>query len=305
MSELSPQFDSLESIDDIKALISGGIAESDVLEYKTAKEQFSDKDKTEISKDISAMANASGGIIIYGVKTKERGKNKTLPDKITYINPTNAEILDQVINSQIRPPISGIRKKFIGKKKTHQIMVVHIPQSVESPHQNLADKRYYRRSLSESLPMEHDLIALHFGKRSEPVLQLIVSYATEKKPELIFDEENFSQELEFLVSLLNTGKTVAKYTKVIISFPNTADIKLLNTGSLVDIGDLYPGRKEKVYQYSYNNDVVHPDLKLRITNIKLKVSKNFITKQMEDRIVLNWKIFADGMVKKEGKNYLK
>ena len=58
-------FDSLATLDDVQALIDSGMRESEVLEYKTATTVFSDNDKREIAKDVSAMANSLGGIIIY------------------------------------------------------------------------------------------------------------------------------------------------------------------------------------------------------------------------------------------------
>ena len=58
-------FDSLATLDDVQALIDSGMRESEVLEYKTATAVFSDNDKREIAKDVSAMANSLGGIIIY------------------------------------------------------------------------------------------------------------------------------------------------------------------------------------------------------------------------------------------------
>jgi len=51
-------------------------------------------------------------------------------------------------------------------------MVVDIEGSEDPPHQNLADWRYYRRSGTESLPMEHDLVALLFGRRLGPILSV-------------------------------------------------------------------------------------------------------------------------------------
>jgi hypothetical protein len=55
-------FDSLLSRDDIQSLIVDHTRESEVLEYKTASSAFTDREKQEIARDVSAMANSLGGV---------------------------------------------------------------------------------------------------------------------------------------------------------------------------------------------------------------------------------------------------
>jgi predicted HTH transcriptional regulator len=56
----------LETIADLQSLHTNGVAESTTLEYK-ASPAVDKNNKDEIAKDISAMANAEGGQIIYGM----------------------------------------------------------------------------------------------------------------------------------------------------------------------------------------------------------------------------------------------
>ena len=58
-------FDELTTIERVQALIDGGVRESQTLEYKTASAPFGDKEKNEVAKDVSAMANSGGGTIIF------------------------------------------------------------------------------------------------------------------------------------------------------------------------------------------------------------------------------------------------
>ena len=60
--------DKIENIDDIRSLIALGIEECTTLEYKSGIDTSNNHWKSEMAKDVSAMANANGGIIIYGVK---------------------------------------------------------------------------------------------------------------------------------------------------------------------------------------------------------------------------------------------
>ena len=56
----------LETKPDLLSLIANAVAESTTLEYK-ASPAVDHKNKEEIAKDISAMANAAGGQIVYGM----------------------------------------------------------------------------------------------------------------------------------------------------------------------------------------------------------------------------------------------
>lgn len=303
MVEDIPQFDSLKNISDIRLLITNRIPESETMEYKAAKTPFEPKERDQIAKDVSAMANSSGGIVIYGVSTMESGKNKIFPDKLTYIHPGNAEVLDQVINSQIRPPIQGIQKKFLGKKRSHQVMVVYVPQSPESPHQSLVDKKYYRRSLTESLPMEHDLVALHFGKRHEPVLQMIKRQRGSES--ITFSKDDgFSGEISIELLISNKGKKVAKYTTAVVIFYQSSELVLVDAGRLKDISKLYPEENQKVFQFVMNEGVIHSNTELLIGTIRYKIKEDFL-RAPTDAPIINWTLYAEGMTAKSGNIYFK
>src|SRR5437870_4479895 len=148
-------FDELTTIERVQALIDGGVRESQTLEYKTASAPFGDKEKNEVAKDVSAMANSGGGTIIYGLATDQN--DRTLPTAIQEIHVRNIETFDRVVNSQVRPPVAW-RKRLL-PEGAPRVMVVDVLASTDPPHQSLGDKRYYRRSGTESLPMEHDVVA--------------------------------------------------------------------------------------------------------------------------------------------------
>ncbi|GHT93713.1 hypothetical protein FACS1894140_6800 [Spirochaetia bacterium] len=142
------------SMQKIKQLLSDNVQESLNLDYKAADAlSKTDVKKAEITKDISAMANSDGGIIIYGIK--EDQNNKNFPGEIDPINQKefSKEWLEQVINN-IRPKIEGIIITSIPVDKDNNtvIYVVQIPQST-TVHQAL-DKRYFKRFNFVSTPMD-------------------------------------------------------------------------------------------------------------------------------------------------------
>ncbi|MCI5123368.1 MAG: ATP-binding protein [Candidatus Electrothrix sp. AR5] len=143
------------TIQDIEQLIKLETPESIWLDYK-ASPALSKKKKDEICKDVSAFANADGGMLIYGIE--EEKKNKVgLPagmDNGIDIKEINKEWIDQILSTNITPIISGIEIIEIKKTENNSFFVVNIPKSCRGPHQS-PDKKYYKRYNARSAPMEH------------------------------------------------------------------------------------------------------------------------------------------------------
>lgn len=132
--------------------ITNKVEESSQLEYKSSGAlSKSDKRKEDIAKDVSAMANADGGLIIYGVSEKRH-----LPIRISWINRSQItrEWLEEVTRANISPPIQGITIHCIvaANAPTKGAYVVEIPES-HTAHQ-ASDYRYYRRHNFQCVPMD-------------------------------------------------------------------------------------------------------------------------------------------------------
>src|SRR2546429_6128711 len=95
---------------DLKALIDGRVEESLTLEYKRATAlSRKDRDKDEITKDVSAFANSAGGILIYGI-AEGTSETKHLPVAVSPIDRREftREWLDQLCG-RIQPRIDGLK----------------------------------------------------------------------------------------------------------------------------------------------------------------------------------------------------
>lgn len=155
-------------IDRVRSYISGQVEESLTLDYKAADSlQSTDGKKREITKDISAMANSAGGLIIYGVKEFPDEARKHLPEGIDPVDRTvfSKETLEHVVNN-IRPKIDVIIHPVpIPDNATGVVYAVEIPQSYTA-HQ-AQDKRYYKRYNFESVAMEdYEIRDIMFRARS-------------------------------------------------------------------------------------------------------------------------------------------
>lgn len=141
---------------DIVALISNKIEESLTLEYKRCGSlSDTDKEKNQISKDVSAFANSVGGIIIYGMIESDGHVSSAIDDGFDP-KKVSKEWLESVIDSRISPKIEGLVITPIELAETRPgrcLYVIKVPQSIRAPHQ-ASDFRYYKRYNFKSMPME-------------------------------------------------------------------------------------------------------------------------------------------------------
>ena len=136
----------------LNSLIENKVEENLNLDYKAAASLDKQNNKTtEISKDVSALANSDGGILIYGIK--ENNVNKHLPERIDPINRKDftKEWLEQIIQDKIRPRISEFKINPIEINNEQVVYIVEVEKS-NTAHQAF-DKKYYKRFNFQSTAM--------------------------------------------------------------------------------------------------------------------------------------------------------
>ena len=215
------------TIHDLERLIQDGVEESQQLEYKSVLAQ---NDSKEIGKDVSAMANASGGIIIYGIK--EHSANRHLPESISPIDRStfSKERLEQIINSNISPKVEGILIHPIQLESANQVAyVVEIPQS-RTAHQNVKDYRYYKRYNFEVLAMQDYEIRDVMNREKHPKVQMhfelqIHTRVIKAAPNFalagpsIKKSDTIVKTLTLKMRPFNVGSQYAKYVNYFVNLP--------------------------------------------------------------------------------------
>jgi hypothetical protein len=195
----------------INKLISDQVQEHLHLEYKGAGAlQRDDKYKTDITIDVSAMANSDGGTIIYGVREYTEREKRHLPEKIDPLNQVSfsKEWLEQVINT-IRPRINGIIITPITLNDIQVIYIVDIPKS-DTAHQ-ARDDRYHKRNNFTISNMEDHEIRDVMNRNKNPKLVLSFSILRKMRGEY----PCFS----LVVKAENAGGVYAKYVNIFIRIP--------------------------------------------------------------------------------------
>jgi hypothetical protein len=167
---------------DLAALIRDEVQESINLDYKrSAALGKNDKEKNELSKDVSAFANSEGGLLIYGMQ--EDGHVATAIDAGLDRTKITKEWLESVIKSNIHPLVDRLLIKQIHLPSKGADLVAYaleIGQATSrAPHQAF-DHRYYKRFNFESTPMEdyevRDLMrrSIEYGKKYSAAWDLSV-----------------------------------------------------------------------------------------------------------------------------------
>jgi hypothetical protein len=147
--------------EDIASLTSTGEPESPILDYK-ARLEGEERDKKELAKDVSAMANSSGGYIVIGVAEKQ-GKPVHPPCGTARMigHQKVEEWIEQILMSNVaqRPPVV-IRAVPLEGDADKCVVVVNTPVSSRAPHMvtvpgdNRYYRRYFKRQQYQSLPAE-------------------------------------------------------------------------------------------------------------------------------------------------------
>ncbi|MFA5191480.1 MAG: ATP-binding protein [Verrucomicrobiia bacterium] len=197
----------------LEQMIADAAEESLTLEYKSALALAkTDSDKAEITKDVSAFANSSGGVLIYGIAEPADRAKRHFPERLDPIirSVFSKESLEQIIQT-IQPRIEGvvIHPVTIDEQANSVCYVVEVPQS-HTAHQ-ARDHVYYKRHNFNVLAMEDYEVRDVMNRKTHPKLRASIFINRNAKP---LDAEGL-----ILVRLENVGRVLAKYVMVELTVP--------------------------------------------------------------------------------------
>ena len=108
-----------------------GVEEQDQLDWKRALPDQRELATSDLAKDVAAMANSGGGVIVYGV-TETAGRADGRVD-VGEVSESYERTMRRVASSAIQPPVVGLGIHRLGTEPERALVVV-VPASVESPH---------------------------------------------------------------------------------------------------------------------------------------------------------------------------
>lgn len=112
--------------------VQNGLLEDGDLDWKQQLPEYSDKGKREFGKDVAAMANASGGLIVFGVEEHNEAATGICG---VATDETQRNRLRSIAASWIRPVVPGLEVvEMRDASGGDAMLVVSVPASVDAPH---------------------------------------------------------------------------------------------------------------------------------------------------------------------------
>lgn len=315
--------DSLWTQQALEELIKNQAQESLKLDYKGSGSLKKDsKSRNEIQKDVSAMANSAGGIIIYGIAEFKEKEKKHLPERIDPVNQTEItkEWLESIINN-IERRIAGIVITpvpiSLNNNPNEVVYVVEIPQG-QTAHQCPADLKYYRRFNFQSVPMHdyeiRDVMQRGSTPRVEPEFEVVVEHRTIASKKLALGQYSVTSETQTVersetvaqlkIYVHNIGNVFAKHIVCHLTLPKYL-LDPSNDRGTDDENDQSTTFRLDNIERHYSGMVlvnvtykpVLPGTKELLSNIRL----NLRVADGKETSELLWKIHADNATAQSGK----
>ena len=156
----------------VAAAINAGVSEGQSLEFKADLPASNDRGKAEFMKDVSALANAAGGAILYGISEKAGAADSLAGLKLS---DADAEVrkLSQILESGIEPRIAGIQFATMSLGES-DVLVVDVPQSFDAPHRYLFNghSKFVQRTGSHVSELTFDQLRSAFSRTSGRIEKL-------------------------------------------------------------------------------------------------------------------------------------
>jgi len=160
-------------LSDITALCDNAVLESRFIDFKAEAIGGGDKDKREFLADVSAFANASGGDIVLGMRTKDGAAHEVCG--IVLDDPDKEKLrLGDIVRFGLEPRPSGVDVIWLPIEAKCGVMVIRVPRSWTAPHRVtfLRDMNFYARNAAGRHPMNVDELRFAFNSSREFVQRL-------------------------------------------------------------------------------------------------------------------------------------
>lgn len=250
--------------------------ESFLLEFKGKRTPMNstleDADRDNLAKALSGFANVSGGVLVFGVHAKSS------TDRIDHVSEIYPITDIMAFRGQVErrckqltdPHIAGIRVEHLEcpHASGRGILLVYVPQSDGGPHRVSVgstgiNDRYYMRTVSETTPMPHALLAAMFGRIPPPQLHLQMLFRFE-------DTVAYEPTIRLFLRLLNRGRGYAQQPAIEIEeqcVPYALWYTSFSSSTHPDWQYITPAQmNDRVLFRSSANGVLFPEQTIQIAN---------------------------------------
>ncbi|WP_426323057.1 helix-turn-helix domain-containing protein [Microbacterium sp. E-13] len=111
--------------------VAAGVTEASDLDWKSELPPTKGLPQTDFPKDVAAMANSGGGIIVFGVRESQKAATKRVD--VGELDEAYERSLRSAAITAISPPVFGLNVHRLGTTGRRAV-VVEVPPSVDGPH---------------------------------------------------------------------------------------------------------------------------------------------------------------------------
>jgi hypothetical protein len=244
-----------------------------ILKTVTKSDLSDSADRKSLAIALSGFANASGGLIVWGVDARKKAPDqpdvacgtKEIDDLALFLSRLNEHTA-----MGVRPAVDGVMHRAIKTSNNRGFVVSLIPESSAGPHMAMArEGRYYKRSGSSFLPMEHFEIADMFGRRRRPKLRLSVELRN--GGEMATGDGRTEHYGKLLLLLSNDGRGTAKnlYVDLHLEAPYGMGKWGIDGNSNEGLPRMPPFTKTSVKYGGDSERVLHPGLTMELAAISV------------------------------------
>lgn len=151
----------IDTIDEaaLRRLVDNQVGERRDLEFKRDLPGGTDEAKKEFLADVTALANAQGGDLIFGI-AEDDGVAADLPGIQIENADDELQRLENIIRTGVSPRLIGVRLHWVALRLGASALVIRVPASLASPHRVIFKNsgRFYNRNSREKYEMDvHEL----------------------------------------------------------------------------------------------------------------------------------------------------
>ncbi len=276
-------YNSLDSIEKIKDMISNGESENLHLECKglTIPKLTTDT-RAKLSKVLSGFSNTDGGVILYGVATEKHLHNKLdVLKQIDWMGDCEgfARQIQAKMPSLTTPSIINAKVKTLKENEddTKGIVAVLILKTLSDPVQVVKDGHFYYHTGTGFEKCPHEMIKRLFAATESPEL---VPWINGKKTG---KKSNDEWKIDF--NLANLSSAIGEYPAIIVNVINFNNFESIHPYIITDVSNLNPGHSVFLY---HPKSVIHKGLPIHCGSL------NLIPKS-SNKLELNVTVFANKM----------
>jgi hypothetical protein len=251
----------------INEWIASGREEDVQLDFKTISraDLSSRDDRKNLAIAVSGFANSSGGLIVWGVDARPNREGIDCASEAKPINdvPRFMSKFNEHVGAAASPIVDGVECRPV-----EGFAVTFVPESSSTPHMaKLGEDRYYKRSGSRFVVLEHFDLEDIFGRRPRPKLQIVhrlLPTGTMGGGAGVRESQG-----KVIVSLENVGKGVARAPYVAIVRKSTHKIYQygLDGNGSFGLPRLVASDDSTVRYGGTGDTVIHPGVTREITAV--------------------------------------